>query len=481
MKPLNARQLTALCKAGEQRASEVEPKLAAVIAVVLEQAGREAARSFKQRATDHLTADARRRADLAALTMIPGDEKTRRAFYATLRLTAAVDVQSNSTMVCVKPRPAEAATIVDPDGEPADNLHVTLAYLGEIDGDLEPIAQNLRAVAATHAPLSGIVGGYGQFGMPDGSRVGILLPDVPGLVELRVDVTLALTASNIGYGRQHGFEAHVTVDADPEPGELEKMLPLAGTPLHFDSLYLVRGDVEAIEIPLVGVPPLTASSDPKWTPPAPSELIDAHKLVKKLRAKSEPVRAAVVKTMMTKALDSVGIAFDVTNPLIAKALAGSTANITSIADTEQANVMRIISESYDAGLSIPDTALAIQEGFASASFDRAVMIARTELAGAVNGASLASTDAVARASGGAFMKVWMTAPGAHWPRHELDQDLDGQTVHLDEYFNVAGSQMMYPADPDGPAEEVINCRCTMMYEDASGDETGMAPQSDIEG
>jgi uncharacterized protein with gpF-like domain len=37
---------------------------------------------------------------------------------------------------------------------------------------------------------------------------------------------------------------------------------------------------------------------------------------------------------------------------------------------------------------------------------------------------------------------------------------DGQIVKVDKPFNVGGEELMYPGDPAGSAENVINCRCT---------------------
>lgn len=43
---------------------------------------------------------------------------------------------------------------------------------------------------------------------------------------------------------------------------------------------------------------------------------------------------------------------------------------------------------------------------------------------------------------------------------ESHRDMDGQTVKFDEPFVTPdGANLMYPGDPNGPAEEVINCRC----------------------
>lgn len=45
----------------------------------------------------------------------------------------------------------------------------------------------------------------------------------------------------------------------------------------------------------------------------------------------------------------------------------------------------------------------------------------------------------------------------------------GQLVKLGTYFTVGGAQLMYPGDPSGPPEEVINCRCFILPEFREGE------------
>ncbi len=218
-----------------------------------------------------------------------------------------------------------------------------------------------------------------------------------------------------------------------------------------------------------------AGDNPDWTPPLANEVIDVDELIARFRGKTDPVRQALIEAVMGAALEGHGLVFDVTNPLTAKVLAQSGSQIVDIASTTQLNVMRIIRESYEAGLTIPDTAKAIKVGMREANTARAVLIARTEMVGAVNGGSLAASQIVSDASGatgeGRMLKVWLTAEGAVWPRHEEYDDLDGQTQELDAPFDVGGEELMFPGDPDGPPEEVCNCRCALAYDDASGAES----------
>lgn len=436
-----------------KRADALEQRMADVIQPILQREGRKAAAAFLATVTDHLTA-------------------------------AALEVDGNATMVALRPRPDESEALAAPSGVEASDLHVTLAYLGEVGGDLEPVRAALAPVAARYAPLEGVVAGGGFFGDPGGDGPSILLPDVRGLVEVRVAVTEALAVAKVDYSREHGFQAHLTVtyraDGDGEPEKWP-----VGAPLHFDALLIVRGDETVFELPLVGVPPLTAAGPPPepppWTPPFPDEIIDVDALTAQIRAKTDPVRDAFLEAAMTPALKAAGLAFDVTNPLTAKVLAGSGAKVRDIAETTRLNVMRIIRSAYDNGLSIPQTATAIRAGMEAASKTRATMIARTELASVVNGGSLAATRIVSDATGQGYMKTWLTAPGATYPRHELYPGLDGQTRALDEPFDVGGSSLMYPGDPDGDPGESINCRCALSYGETAPDEAAVAPALDVGG
>jgi 2'-5' RNA ligase len=202
---------------------------------------------------------------------------------------------------------------------------------------------------------------------------------------------------------------------------------------------------------------LTAAGAAGWDPPHANQLIDVDELVAKLRTKTDPVRLALIEQAMTPLLKEAGLDFDVTNPFTAKVLAQSGSQIVNIAETTQANVMAIVKKAYDEGLSIPDTAKAIRAGMQEAGKVRSTLIARTELAGAVNGGSLAAAQIVSNVTGQKMFKRWLTAPGAKYPRHEDYDGLDGQTVEMDAVFEVGDAELQFPGDPDGPPEEVCNC------------------------
>jgi hypothetical protein len=86
------------------------------------------------------------------------------------------------------------------------------------------------------------------------------------------------------------------------------------------------------------------------------------------------------------------------------------------------------------------------------------MLARTDLNGLANGASVMAASLV-----GVTYKQWLTAEDDKV--RETHAEADGQTVPVDQPFDVGGEQLDYPGDPAGSDDEVCNCRCTVIYTD----------------
>ncbi len=91
------------------------------------------------------------------------------------------------------------------------------------------------------------------------------------------------------------------------------------------------------------------------------------------------------------------------------------------------------------------------------TFADAQRIARTEMHTAAGRADNAS----ARSTGLDMVKEWgATDDKRTRPSHE---EADGQRREMNEAFDVGGSKLMYPGDENGPAHEIINCRCSALY------------------
>lgn len=93
--------------------------------------------------------------------------------------------------------------------------------------------------------------------------------------------------------------------------------------------------------------------------------------------------------------------------------------------------------------------------------NRARVVARTETIGAVNAGIFraAQLDAADRGDPAPF-KVWLSTDDPRTrPTHK---SADKQRTLLDSPFNVGGANLLFPGDPRGPAQEVIQCRCSML-------------------
>lgn len=188
----------------------------------------------------------------------------RKATWSAVELKAAEQQAGNGVMVALKVPGDVAEQIAHSDGTPAEHLHITLAYLGDV-ADLGGHPDDLRDIVtpAVHgtAPLAGSIGGIGRF--PDsGDGEPTWVPvDVPGLAEMRQQVVQALAGSPYSESVRdnHGFTPHITLGYD-----LDSVDPVPSTPVSFPSVWVVRGGDE-MEIPLAEA----AEDDEPTGPPSP--------------------------------------------------------------------------------------------------------------------------------------------------------------------------------------------------------------------
>ena len=85
-------------------------------------------------------------------------------------------------------------------------------------------------------------------------------------------------------------------------------------------------------------------------------------------------------------------------------------------------------------------------------------IARTQTTRIEN---LARTDAykVAEKQGYKVFKQWVAVSDNR--TRDAHKHADGQMVEINDPFVVGGEKLMFPGDPNGSPENIINCRCTM--------------------
>lgn len=98
---------------------------------------------------------------------------------------------------------------------------------------------------------------------------------------------------------------------------------------------------------------------------------------------------------------------------------------------------------------------------------------RTETMTALNaGAFSAALDEQAR-TGEKWSKRWQATHDQR-VRH-THAEADGQVRDLTRAFRVGESRLQFPGDPEGAAEEVINCRCSARYGPATDPSLTAAP------
>jgi 2'-5' RNA ligase len=148
--------------------------------------------------------------------------------------------------------PATAEQLALPGGEDPADLHVTLAYLGDMasvapDKKLHPVdtqdnlASVLRAYAASASPLQGGTGGIARFVNPGSDKHPVVATvNVPGLQEWRRRLVNVLDSS---YWIANDFDylPHITLKyIDPDdPMPLDS---IENVPLQFNELCLCIGD-----------------------------------------------------------------------------------------------------------------------------------------------------------------------------------------------------------------------------------------------
>lgn len=119
-----------------------------------------------------------------------------------------------------------------------------------------------------------------------------------------------------------------------------------------------------------------------------------------------------------------------------------------------------LDQALAAGESIPEQRTRVQKFLTISTGDwtgRAESVARTETAGAMSHATIEAAQLRNEVLGEELEQTWICTLDSktrksHWAA-------DGQRVPIGATFKVGRSQLRFPGDPRGPAEEVINCRC----------------------
>jgi len=131
--------------------------------------------------------------------------------------------------------------------------------------------------------------------------------------------------------------------------------------------------------------------------------------------------------------------------------------ISAISETTREQIIRQIAAGRAEGLGVGPIAKMIASKVPSISWMRGAVIARTETHSAAN----FGADGAARSTGLDLMKEWVATSDER--TRDSHMAADGQTREMDEAFDINGYSMMYAGDMNGPASEVINCRCSISH------------------
>jgi HK97 family phage portal protein len=145
-----------------------------------------------------------------------------------------------------------------------------------------------------------------------------------------------------------------------------------------------------------------------------------------------------------------GIEHKQTETVIDEAVLIARANkITGISDTIFDQLNASIGEALNNLETIPEIATRTKEVFNMAT-NRSIVIARTESNSLLNGSATATYE-----KEGVQSKEWLTTMDDK--ARESHQEINGQIVPIGANFS---NGLQYPG-ADGPAEEVVNCRCAI--------------------
>lgn len=90
------------------------------------------------------------------------------------------------------------------------------------------------------------------------------------------------------------------------------------------------------------------------------------------------------------------------------------------------------------------------------SMDRATLIAENETSSIFN-----CVDDEQAIANGCTKKTWHTIRDRK--TRDWHKDVDGETIDIDDYFEVDGELMAYPHDINASDKNVANCRCSVSY------------------
>jgi uncharacterized protein with gpF-like domain len=128
--------------------------------------------------------------------------------------------------------------------------------------------------------------------------------------------------------------------------------------------------------------------------------------------------------------------------------------VLPISQTTLKDIQKVLKQAISDGWGIEKTVRELKNN--PITKYRAKMIVRTESVAAMNYAQLK----VASEKPYETTKRWIAVEDKRTRLAHTHYGVDGEVRDLNEAFS---NGLQFPGDPDGPANQVINCRCTMSY------------------
>lgn len=149
-----------------------------------------------------------------------------------------------------------------------------------------------------------------------------------------------------------------------------------------------------------------------------------------------------------------------TNTILGRIFSFAAQKVTHVTDYTKELIKGLVYTGRENGDSIATIARDINKGFDEFSTHRSFRIARTEVVSASNFGSFHAAQEAAEEVGD-LEKEWIDSKDKRVrDRHSEEKGVGGEIVGLYKKFS---NNLEYPGDMNGPASEVIHCRCTLAY------------------
>jgi len=197
------------------------------------------------------------------------------------------------------------------------------------------------------------------------------------------------------------------------------------------------------------------------TTPDPTQVLGAEGLWNQLIDEFVSTVVRDVIGSVYQAIFGPDVRFD-SRPFVVNYLAQVENRLRNVDNEVYNRVAQTVARGAAEGWSVPRTSQELEEVLSVDNpiwKNRATVVARTETIGALNAGRTDSFEAIADAIPELrFEQQWL-ATLDHRVR-DTHRRADGQRRPMGAAFSVGTAELRFPGDPRGPAEEVIQCRCT---------------------